>query len=76
MSITYRKLDARNDKDFCLFLAMEDSLDDYLKTNKSEENLTQKHLWTRVHMGAVEFLDDFKYHIDPASIVATNSLGA
>ena len=58
MSITYRKLDARNDKDFCLFLAMEESLDDYLKTNKSEENLTQKHLWTRVHMGAVEFLDE------------------
>ena len=58
MSVTYRKLDAKNDKDFNLFLAMENNLDDYLKTNQSEIDLTKKHLWTRVHMGAVEFLDE------------------
>lgn len=58
MSVTYRKLDAKNDKDFNLFLAMENSLDDYLKTNKSEIDLAKKHLWTRVHMGAVEFLEE------------------
>lgn len=58
MSVTYRKLDARNDDDFKLFLSMEDGLDDYLKTNISEIDLTKKHLWTRVHMGAVEFLDE------------------